>query len=98
MDDAGAFVFADLRPRHDPVFVAVIGIVAGASREGRPNRGQLIERTGVAPADELSAGDLIEDLERACQSPPNCLLPQPELVIALADADVSKRRPDGRSD
>src|SRR6476646_1818582 len=98
MDDPGALILADLRPRHDSVLVRVTRIVACACREGRPNCRQVIERTGVSPADELRAWDLFEDLEWTRECGPDGLLPQPELVIPLADTDVPKRRSDRRSD
>ena len=65
VDDAGPLVLADLGPRHDDMLVRVVGIVARPAREGGPDRGQVVERTGVSPADHLGAGDLLEHLEVA---------------------------------
>ena len=60
VDDARALVLPDLAPRHDDVLVRVVGVVARARREGRPDRGQVIERTLVAPADHVGPGHLVE--------------------------------------
>jgi hypothetical protein len=66
-------------------------IVAGARGEGSADRRQVVERTGIAPSDELAPGDLVEDLERAHECRLEGPLAQPELVCALADADVPER-------
>ena len=65
VDDARALVLPHLAPRHDDVLVRVVGVVARARREGRPDRRQVIERTRVAPADHVGAGDLVEHLDVA---------------------------------
>ena len=69
MDDPGPLLLPDLGPRHDPVLVRPVRGVDGAPREGVSDGGQVVERAGVAPADHLAAGDLLEHLERAGRAP-----------------------------
>ena len=69
VDDAGALVLADLVPRDDAVHVRRRRVVAGPRGERRPDGGQLVERAGVPPADELGAGDLVLDRERPDRGP-----------------------------
>ena len=77
---------------HDAVLVR-----ACRDRPGTPSgRRQVVERAGVAPADQVGAADLLEDLERPVERGLERPLRQPELVVALPDPDVAERRPDGR--
>ena len=69
VDDAGPLVLADLAPGDDPMLVRVVRVVARARGEGRPHGRQLVERALVAPPDEVAAGPLLEDLERARRAP-----------------------------
>ena len=96
MDDPGALFLSDFIPRHDPVLVRLSGLVAGALREGVADRWELVERTAVAPPDEIRAGPLLENLERANDGLPQGPAANPELVPALADPYVAELRPDGR--
>ncbi len=65
-------------------------------RERRHDRRQLVVGTGVAPADEVLAGLLVEHLEAALERRLERALAEPEYVVALADLDVAQLRPDRR--
>ncbi len=78
VDDAGPLVLPDLGPRHDPMLVRAIGGIGRAAGEGVPDGRQVVERTRVAPADHLAAGDLVEHLERSGQRRLERPLPEPE--------------------
>ena len=98
VDDARPLVLADLGPGDDPVLVRNVRRVGRARGERRLHGGQVVERPGVAPADHVRAGHLLEDLERPDERGLERALAEPELIAPLPHADVAQRRPDGGRD
>ncbi len=91
VDDARALVLADLVPGDDAVLVARPAVIAAAAGECGLDGVELVERTVVAPADQISASALLEHLERAAQRRLERPLAEPEDVLALAHLDVRQR-------
>ena len=85
VDDAGALQLADLVPRHDAVFETVQHPLHGR---------QVVEEAAVAPADELLAALLLEDLEGTLQGLLERPLAEPRHLVALAHLDVAQLGPD----
>ena len=84
VDDAGALVLADLVPGDDDVLVRLGRAssrvpAANALRDGR----QLVEWSLVAPADELMAEPLLDDLERTLERRLQRATRQPVAILAL---------------
>ena len=68
VDDARALLLADLVPGDHPVLVRRGALSRrAAARTARLHRRQIVERAGVAPADELGAAPLLQDCERAVE-------------------------------
>ncbi len=91
VDDPGPLLLADVRPGDDAMLVAGLG-------ERVPHDRQVVERPRVAPPDQVRAGRLLDDLERALEDLLERPAAEPELVLALADLDVAQGGPDGRRD
>jgi len=89
----------DLRDRLGTAIVLIthnMGVVADlADRVVVMYRGQVVERTPIAPPHQLAPGDLLEHLERSGQGLAECSPCQPVDGLALAHLDVAKLRADG---
>ena len=89
MDDAGPLLLPDLVPGDDPMHIRARPVLADPGTERIADGRQLVERAGVAPADEVATGPLLEHLEG---SDDRCLeraAAEPEDILALPDADVA---------
>src|SRR5262249_49093010 len=90
---------ADLVPGDDDVLVRPLGRDRrSACRERLADGRQPVERSRVAPPDELAARLRLEDLERADGRLPEGSLRDPERAVALPDRDVLDGLADSRRD
>src|SRR5688572_12786577 len=69
-----------------------------ADRERGPDRIEVVEGTAIAPAHQVAALALLEDLERSLDGAPQRSLADPVALLALADEDVVEVGPDGGGD
>ena len=98
VDDAGPLLLPDLVPGDDPMHVRARPVLADPGTERIADGGQLVERAGVAPADEVATGPLLEHLEGADDRCLERAAAEPEDIVALPDADVADGLADRRRD